>query len=935
MKKYLYGLFCFLFFVLAISARAQETPPTTPESADESLVADESPIADEQSDESVAEEPADDTTTTTEFIDGADGIAVDAIDATETETEATVDLSESSETYEAVDVIDESIETTAEQTASVTIPAIYISEVNWAGSELSQADEWIELFNASGATVDLSGWVLTGCATSGDAIALGDGTMLAAGNTLLVSNYDLGNEKTTLAVQPDLVTASVSLSNSALEILLVMPDGTVVDAEGDGGAPPAGSTSPKASMQRDLSTLAWVTAEASINLLSADQFGNPGSTLSLPKGEQEGVTDDSSDGIDESFDASDTFDHLILSEFVSNPVDGAEEWIEIYNPTDAAVNLEGWTVRDATLRSSPFTDAAIDAGAYAIIMSPSGQLNNGGDTIELVDPDGTVIDALVYGSEEVAAPGKGYALARINDTWTATTALTPGSTNIYSDVLAPVEEPSTEIDQTDVIDQMSDEHTDETSVSDQTDASPSTTSETEDSLESVQDDDTQTASSPTSYEAGVIIINELVSDPAEGDVEWIELFNTTDQAIDLSGWTVTDATGKATELEGQINAQSFAVLESPKGKLNNDADSAYLYDPAGNLINQMHYGTEDIDNPSKGDSLAWTGASWIITDQITKGSVNATIYEEETITQSDDTTTAPSTSTPTSTSTESATHNSTQQQTVSHDQQTSPGNVAHVSTAPATTESHRVVAIAQSPQTTATTSSTTKKTSTSSSMASKEVTRSGVVTALPGTFGSQIAFIEGLQLYFYYADWPMLELGDVVTVTGEISESQGEDRLKLSETGDMQITGHIDLKPTAVTIDRIASIVDGSLVTIHGTATNIQDAKMVLQDETGTVIVVANARENMQWNAMTSELEITGIVRTVSGETRIYPRNMQDVIQIQEDVQEGTSEPVVSATSRSNDATPWIGGGLILATLAGLGYFFVRRSPLKTAPVGA
>jgi hypothetical protein len=38
---------------------------------------------------------------------------------------------------------------------------VVISELMWPGSTASTADEWIELYNSSDATVDLAGWTLT------------------------------------------------------------------------------------------------------------------------------------------------------------------------------------------------------------------------------------------------------------------------------------------------------------------------------------------------------------------------------------------------------------------------------------------------------------------------------------------------------------------------------------------------------------------------------------------------------------------------------------------------------------------------------------------------------------------------------------------------------------------------------------------------------
>ncbi len=914
MKKLLYGLFCFVFFVLAIPASAQEAPQTTTESTDEQQVVleetetVESDATTEQADgPEVVEEPD------SQESEGSTG------DESETDEPTVEEAAEESSKGSAAD--GSGVETASTEIAT-EVPNILIGEVNWAGSELSQADEWIELYNAHGADVDLSGWILTGCATSGNAIALADGTMLAAGNVLLVSNYDLGSDKTTLTVRPDLVTASVSLSNSSLEIMLAMPDGTVVDVAGDGGSPPSGSTDPKASMQRDLATLGWYSSGSNTNLSDSNQLGTPG-TLYVTSD-----TTEETEGVKEADQSS-----LVINEFVSDPAEDQEEWVEIYNPTGDSVELEGWTVHDAIERSSVFDKTSIESGSYAVIYSPSGQLNNGGDTIELVDPDGSVVDSITYGTDEIEAPEKSYSLALIENVWTVTTEPTPGSLNIFSD----------EVQESDAIEEVEEVDT------------PSIPSEAEGSLEAdeeeaeeeavddevvnqTDDSDESETSESLSYESGVLIINELVSDPVEGEVEWVELYNTTDNSIDLTGWSVADATDRKTELKGTIGPNEYAVVEEPKGKLNNGGDTVYLYDPAGDLIDSISYGTEEVDKPNKGESLALSGSDWAVTSDITKSAANEINYEEEQNQQDTENGTqntedeAQSESSTTETS-ESSTDQQDEHKDVQHDQQASTGNDNDVSTEP---ETHRVVAIAETPKTTSSSSSSSSKSNSSYSSASAdEVVVSGIVTALPGTFGSQIAFIEGAQLYFYYADWPMLKLGDVVTASGELSESRGEQRVKLSEMGDVQITGHVDLNATSTSINGLDSMLDGSLVTVRGEVIDMNDTKIVLRDSTGSVTIVANTHEGMQWSSMSSELEITGVLRTVSGEQRVYPRTSQDVVQIQEEVNKEVSDEVPVAAAQSNNITPWIGGGLLLAALIGLAYFFVRRTNLQTAPAGA
>jgi cardiolipin synthase len=63
---------------------------------------------------------------------------------------------------------------------------------------------------------------------------------------------------------------------------------------------------------------------------------------------------------------------------------------------------------------------------------------------------------------------------------------------------------------------------------------------------------------------GDVVINEVgwMGTQANGSDEWIELYNTTDQPIDLSGWTLTAADGTPSiALSGTIPARGYFLLE--------------------------------------------------------------------------------------------------------------------------------------------------------------------------------------------------------------------------------------------------------------------------------------------------------------------------------------------------------------------------------------
>jgi len=63
-------------------------------------------------------------------------------------------------------------------------------------------------------------------------------------------------------------------------------------------------------------------------------------------------------------------------------------------------------------------------------------------------------------------------------------------------------------------------------------------------------------------ESGGVVVNEVLANPSDGDCDWIELYNATDRAVDISGWHVSDNTGNPAKYE----IAAGTVLE-PQGYL--------------------------------------------------------------------------------------------------------------------------------------------------------------------------------------------------------------------------------------------------------------------------------------------------------------------------------------------------------------------------------
>ncbi|MCY4604836.1 MAG: lamin tail domain-containing protein, partial [Gemmatimonadetes bacterium] len=133
---------------------------------------------------------------------------------------------------------------------------VVISELMWPGSAASTADEWIELYNPSDATVDLTGWTLTYRSGDGDKVMFVlEAAAIPARQTFLIANYAADHKNSLLDVEPQRVDSAVSLPNTKLLLHLYDGDpqagGQLIDVADDGrGAPFAGDSTSKSAMVR-------------------------------------------------------------------------------------------------------------------------------------------------------------------------------------------------------------------------------------------------------------------------------------------------------------------------------------------------------------------------------------------------------------------------------------------------------------------------------------------------------------------------------------------------------------------------------------------------------------------------------------------------------------------------------------------------------------
>ncbi len=124
---------------------------------------------------------------------------------------------------------------------------------------------------------------------------------------------------------------------------------------------------------------------------------------------------------------------LVFTEIMFNPAavgDSEGEWLEIHNTTEAEIDLNGWTLHDNSEEGFRFEaaqpqlippggwfvlarngDPEINGGILADLAFENLALGNGGDELRLLDPFGSLIDAVSYGDGWPSASGVSLSLA--------------------------------------------------------------------------------------------------------------------------------------------------------------------------------------------------------------------------------------------------------------------------------------------------------------------------------------------------------------------------------------------------------------------------------------------------------------------------------------------------------------------------------------------
>lgn len=336
---------------------------------------------------------------------------------------------------------------------------VVINEIAWMGTTNYHGDEWVELYNNTEGPISLEGWIL-GSTDGKPNISLGG--VVSSGDFFLLERTD---DTSVSDKQADQIYTGV-LGNSGEHLELLDAQGNLIDNvnawgkvlwEGFGGDNEA-----KHTMERKDPKLAgsdpgnWATsadvggtpkAQNSIYVVQNSQISDPlpppsppspptppseptatstpQSSQKLAAGQAQPATSTPVELPPPTYPS-----NIFINEIMPSPLgpDELEEWIEIINENDESADISEWQIKDTLGAINVYIlGTTMPAKSFIVLSRPTTKItmNNDNDAIQLIRPDGELIQTVPY---KKAPKGKSY--VRSKGAWKWSSVPTPGSTNI-------------------------------------------------------------------------------------------------------------------------------------------------------------------------------------------------------------------------------------------------------------------------------------------------------------------------------------------------------------------------------------------------------------------------------------------------------------------------------------------------------------------------
>jgi hypothetical protein len=300
---------------------------------------------------------------------------------------------------------------------SAISPKIVINEIAWMGTKGSYTKEWIELYNNSDQPQTLENWLLKAADGIPEIKLTGE---VPAKFFYLLERSD---DETVPGISADLIYTG-ALKNEGEKLELYNNSGNLIDLIDCSSGWFGGNNSTKQTMER-VDSGKWQT--------SLGPGGTPKAKNSILQSEPKPAEEQASVNYPSG---------IIINEVLPSPEgpDLEKEWIEIFNESNEEVDFSGWKISDVTGATNAYTipdRTIISPRGFLVLPRPTTKitLNNSGDSLNLYQPSGKIIDEVNY---EKAPRGQSY--NRTESGWAWSSILTPGLSNKVPSLIPETEE---------------------------------------------------------------------------------------------------------------------------------------------------------------------------------------------------------------------------------------------------------------------------------------------------------------------------------------------------------------------------------------------------------------------------------------------------------------------------------------------------------------
>lgn len=264
---------------------------------------------------------------------------------------------------------------------------------------------------------------------------------------------------------------------------------------------------------------------------------------------------------------------IVMNEIYSRGTTTDPDWIELYNKSNAAIDISGYKIYDVggqggTKAKKPIpSGTTIPAYGFYVVVTDDGAadafgLSSSGEKVWLEDAAGTIIDTVTFAGHTAT---QSYARVPDGGTWQISNTLTRGASNGMSGA------------------------------------------------------------------GTTILMNEIYARGTTAAPDWIELYNTTSAAIDISGFKIYDAGGQGgTKAKKQIPAgtsipsKGYYVIVTDDGAadgfgLSSSGEKVWFEDASGAIIDTI---TFLAHSETQSFARIPDGGNWQVANTITRGLAN-------------------------------------------------------------------------------------------------------------------------------------------------------------------------------------------------------------------------------------------------------------------------------------------------------------------------